>query len=37
MTAIKPTIYLIKENIRDLKQIFKKGFRIHQDEKDGVT
>lgn len=37
MTAIKPTIYLIKDTIKDPKQIFKKKYRLKSEEKDGVT
>ncbi|RQO65180.1 hypothetical protein DBR43_30460 [Pedobacter sp. KBW06] len=37
MTAIKPTIYLIKDHVKDPKQIFKKGKRLHTEEQDGVS
>nr|WP_158797870.1 DUF6119 family protein [Pedobacter sp. L105] len=33
MSAIKPTIYLIKEYIKDPRQLFKKGTRLHYEEK----
>lgn len=34
MTSIKPTIYLIKDNIKEPKQIFKKSYRLIMVEKD---
>lgn len=37
MAAIKPTIYLIKENVIEPKQIFKKEYRLISEEKDGIT
>ncbi|QNN42941.1 DUF6119 family protein [Pedobacter roseus] len=37
MTAIKPTMYLIKESIKDPKQIFKKKSGLKSEEKDGIT
>lgn len=36
MAAIKPTIYLIKESVKDPKLIFKKGYRLISEEKDEV-
>lgn len=36
MIAIKPTIYLIKDHVKDSKQIFKKGKRLRFEEKEGV-
>ena len=36
MTAIKPTIYLVKENITDPKKIFKRDKKVSSTEQDGV-
>jgi uncharacterized protein (TIGR04141 family) len=36
MTAIKPTIYLIKAGIKDPRKIFRKDKKVLSTEKDGV-
>lgn len=37
MTAIKPTIYLIKEKVVNKKDIFKKNYRLSSKEEGGAT